>query len=168
MTAGSTFSPIATTTFGSGATSYTFSSIPSTYTDLVLVGQTIVASGTGYEFSLQFNSDTGTNYSNTYLVGTGSATASGRGTNFAYIDAGYLSTNSGNPNTRICNIMNYSNTTTYKTVISRASSDNAGQVSTTANLWRSTSAINTIKVYSAQGLTFATGTQLTLYGIAAA
>ena len=33
----STYTPIATTTFASTATSYTFSSIPTTYTDLVLV-----------------------------------------------------------------------------------------------------------------------------------
>jgi hypothetical protein len=168
MAAGSTYTPIATTTLGSAATSYTFSSIPSTYTDLVLVGNTIVASGTGYEFSVQFNGDTASNYSNTYLLGSGSSAISGRGANASIVDAGYLNANSGNPNTRILNIMNYSNTTTYKTVISRASGENGQQAAAYVNLWRSTSAINSIKIYSASGLTYAIGSTFTLYGIAAA
>ena len=168
MAAGSTYTPIATTTLASPATSYTFSSIPSTYTDLVLIGNTIVSSGTQYEFSVQFNGDTGTNYSNTYLGGTGVVAFSGRATNSTIIDSGYLNANSGNPNTRILNIMNYSNTTTNKTVISRGSGENGGQVIGYANLWRNTAAINSIKIFSISGLTYATGTTLTLYGIQAA
>jgi len=37
MAAAQTYEPIANTTFGSTTSSYTFSSIPSTYTDLFLV-----------------------------------------------------------------------------------------------------------------------------------
>jgi hypothetical protein len=71
--------------------------------------------------------------------------------------------------------MNYSNTTTYKTWITRGGnvSDNSGS---TANLWRSTSAINTIAIAESgtggsgsfnYGNMLA-GTTFTLYGIAAA
>ena len=136
------------------------------YTDLVLVANTIIASGSGFpECSLRFNSDTGANYSNTYLLGTGSSAASGRGSNFTYADCGYLSANSGNPNTRIINIMNYANTTTNKTVISRGSSDNGAQVIAYANLWRNTAAITSITIFTQTG-NYDVGSTFSLYGIA--
>ena len=78
MAAGSTYTPIATTTLGSAATSYTFTSIPSTYTDLVLVGN--LSSSSNTNISIRIYSDSGTNYSNTYLTGvngTGASSASG-------------------------------------------------------------------------------------------
>ena len=136
------------------------------YTDLVLVANTIIASGSGFpECSLRFNSDTGANYSNTYLLGTGSSAASGRSPNFTYADCGYLSANSGNPNTRIINIMNYANTTTNKTVISRGSSDNGAQVIAYANLWRNTAAITSITIFTQTG-NYDVGSTFSLYGIA--
>ena len=72
MTSGPTYTPIATQTLGSSAASVTFSSIPGTYTDLMLIsfaqGQ---ASGGDNRLVLQFNGDTATNYSSTYLIGNG-------------------------------------------------------------------------------------------------
>ena len=162
-----TYESIATTTLSTATATVTFSSISGSYTDLVLVCNTIVASGTGNDVALRFNGDTAVNYSNTYLLGTGSVTASGRNP-LTYSDNGYLDANSGNPNTRIINIQNYSNTTTYKTNISRASGQNSGQVTAYVNLWRSTAAITTILIYSASSLTYAAGSTFTLYGIKAA
>ena len=169
MPAGSTYTPIATTTLGSSAASYTFSSIPSSYTDLILVAQTIVTSGSSFsDVFLRFNGDTGSNYSNTYLLGLSpSSSVSGRAANVTVADCGYLSANSGNPNTRIIQIMNYSNTTTNKTIISRGASVNSGQTIAYANLWRNTAAINSVLIYPQSG-NYAAGTTLTLYGIAAA
>ena len=62
--------------------------------------------------------------------------------------------------------MNYSNTTTYKTAISRG---DRGATSTVAivNLWRSTSAINNIQFFT-DATNFAAGSIITLYGIKAA
>jgi hypothetical protein len=161
MAAGATFEPIATTTLGSAAASVTFSSIPGTYTDLVLV-----ASGTAtgdFSTSFQFNSDTGNNYSATLLYGTGSAAASGRNSN---TDVGYAGRVGSNGSVSIHHIMNYANTTTYKTAISRG--NNPSNI-TMANvcLWRSTSAITTVKL-NCDGGNFSTGYTFTLYGIAAA
>lgn len=163
-----TYTPIATNTLASATSTLTFSSIPGTYTDLVIVANTIIASGSTFpECSLRFNSDTATNYSNTYFLGTGSSVITGRGSNYNYADCGYLSANSGNPNTRIINIMNYANTTTNKTVISRASSDNGAQVTAYANLWRKTpEAINSITIFTQSG-NYAIGSTFTLYGIKA-
>jgi hypothetical protein len=162
-----TYEPIATQTLGSTASSITFSSIPATYTDLVLVlaGGTDAASGWG----LRFNSDTGSNYSRTYLTGTGSAASSGRDTNQTTADIAYNGILGNNTNyNSIVNIMNYSNTTTYKTAISRSNNAATG-VDTNASLWRSTSAITTIEIKTTTaGKIFNIGSTFTLYGIAAA
>jgi hypothetical protein len=167
MPAGSTYSTIATTTIGSNVASYTFSSIPSTYTDLVLISfsKTTI---TGDNLFLDFNSDTAGNYSSTYLYGNGSSASSGRGSNQSGLLVG--TADSAQFITIIANIMNYSNTTTNKSVISRTN-DTAGlypAVGARAGLWRSTSAINSIKIYVANGGNLATNSTFTLYGITAA
>jgi hypothetical protein len=59
MAAGNTYEAIATQTLGSAAASVTFSSIPGTYTDLVLVvAMEHVTTGTE-NIVMQFNGDTG-------------------------------------------------------------------------------------------------------------
>ena len=162
MAAGSTYTPIATTTLGSSAASYTFSSIPSTYTDLVLVINGTAASGAN--MLIQFNSDTATNYSATRLIGDGSTAQSDRITSNANLYVGGMGTDNS---TNIVNIQNYANTTTYKTTLSRASATGIWTAEM-VSLWRSTSAINSVKVYLASSVNFNTGTTFTLYGIQAA
>lgn len=162
MAAGATYEPIATTTLGSAQASVTFSSISGSYTDLVLV---VVGkrSDAFDNIGIQFNSDTGSNYSRTILVGDGSATDSSRSSNQTSSEcAGF----GGAQGTIIYQIQNYSNTTTYKTVLAR-SGDAASKVVSGVGLWRSTSAITSTTVI-ASGSTFISGTMFTLYGIAAA
>ena len=160
MPAGSTYEPIATTTLGSTATSYTFTSIPSTYTDLVLViaGTTNSADNVW----LRFNSDTGTNYSYNAIYGTGSAAAAVRGTNDNKAFNGNIGTAQSNT---ISHIMNYSNSTTNKTVISRSNKPDQF-VLAYVTLWRNTAAITSVEVGT--NATFQIGCTFTLYGIAAA
>jgi len=68
---------------------------------------------------------------------------------------------------QILNVMNYSNSTTYKTCLSRNSApDDAAEA--LVGLWRSTSAITSITFMNNAAANFATGSTLTLYGIAAA
>ena len=71
-----TYTPITSNTLTSATASVTFSSISGTYTDLVLVVSAQSAS-TNVDLAMRFNSDSGTNYSNTRLYGTGSAAGSG-------------------------------------------------------------------------------------------
>lgn len=159
----STYTPIATTTLGADTSSYTFSSIPSTYTDIILVLN--MTQGTAAGVGTQVNGDTGTNYSYTQLYGTGSSALSNRGTNADYIST--LFTDSTTVRSiGIVQFMNYSNTTTYKTVIGRGASNfyTTAQV----NLWRSTAAINSMKIYIPGGGNLLTGSTFTLYGIKAA
>jgi len=163
-----TYEPIATTTLGSAAATVTFSSIPATYTDLVLVSIATTSVG-GRDYNLRFNSDAGSNYSFTVLAGSGSAASSARGTNTGstglYIVAG---TSTSTPGVVISNIMNYSNTTTYKTVIQRGN-EPGGEVCSGVALWRSTSAISTIAITASTGSgNWNTGSTFTLYGIKSA
>jgi hypothetical protein len=161
----STYTPIATTTLGSAAASYTFSSIPSTYTDLVLVVNGILVSGGGASISLQFNADTASNYSNLYMYGDGTNATSGKNTGANKMSLGWISgAAQGNS---IINIQNYSNTTNYKTGIGRGNTAN-DIVIARVGLWRNTSAISSILVGNDVSINFATGTTFTLYGIAAA
>jgi anti-sigma-K factor RskA len=164
MAAGSTYTPIATQTMTSATASVTFSSISGSYTDLVLVvaGQ---ASGAQRNLLLQFNGDTGANYSVTILYGDGSTAGSDRlsSQNSAFV-GGLNNTTQSNS---IINIMNYSNTTTYKTTIGRNNSSTV-QVASKVTLWRNTAAITSIVAFLVGSDTFTTGTTLTLYGIAAA
>jgi hypothetical protein len=163
LAAGPTYSTIATTTLGSG-TSYSFTSIPATYTDLILVTQFTVASN--LDLGLQFNADTtGTNYSDTQLVGNGTTAASYRDTNINQIVTDYTGTGTVGDMVYIYHIMNYSNATTYKTVIGTAKSASKG-VNAVAGTWRNTAAINQMRLLVGGG-GFTAGIA-TIYGIASA
>jgi hypothetical protein len=62
--------------------------------------------------------------------------------------------------------MNYANTTTYKSVLNRMD-DAEYAVGANAGMWRSTAAINSIKINAGSG-NLPAGLTATLYGIAAA
>lgn len=159
-----TYEPIYTTTLGSNQTSVTLNSFGG-YTDLVLVvaGN---SSAAGAAYTLQFNGDTSSNYSQTYLYGSGSGSgASGRGSNGTEMNIG--NTDQSNNQTTIINIMNYTNTTTYKTVISKGGGATIGAISY-VGLWRKTpEAITSIRLGVNTG-TINTNSVVSLYGIKAA
>ena len=165
MAAGNTYTQIASTTLGSSASSVTFSSISSAYTDLVLIASGTATAG-NINANLRFNSDSGSNYSDTYLTGTGAIAASARHSNitFMYLQGyGWWDQTQGNT---LVHIMNYSNSSTYKTVLSRANFSNNG-VAATVGLWRSTAAITSVE-FRADASTFTAGSTFNLYGISCA
>lgn len=170
MAAGVTYTPIASTTLGSATSSITLSSISGSYTDLVLVFG-YKANTTNYPtIKLTFNGST-SGYSGEQLYGTGSASGgSNRNTNAAFISiaraVGQPAT-VGNTATIIINIMDYSNSNIYKTVLARANSADTG-TEFDIGLWQSNSAITQIDLNSATSNDFAVGSTVTLYGIAAA
>ena len=162
MAAGSTYTPIATTTLGSATSTVTFSSIPQTYTDLRVVFTG--TANTTSAFGLRYNSDTGTNYSYTLVYGSGTSALSTRASGTADPGNGNVWTTQSNV---IADIMNYSNSTTYKTAISRA--DNAGnRTAAWVSLWRSTAAITNLQITTTSANTYSVGSTFTLYGIQAA
>mgnify|MGYP006271134105 CR=1 FL=1 len=162
-----TYDPIATTTLGSAASSITFSSIPSTYTDLrlVLIGGT---SSTA-DVKLQFNLDTATNYSYTTLVGDGTTAYSQSFTNAAYINCDdYWGIPANGQAMLALDVFSYAGSTYKTTLVTIAADKNgSGTSERRVGLWRSTSAITTIKFTPTAG-NFTTGTTATLYGIKAA
>jgi hypothetical protein len=161
----STYEPIATQTLGSATPTVTFSSIPSTYTDLVLIftGSNATSSN---GLRLRFNSDSSSIYSYTYLYGNGTSAASDRTTGAT---GGQIATDIASTQaTCIAHIMNYKNTTTYKTFIGRGSSA-ANLADAQVSLWRDFSAITSVTVLLGAGTSnFSTGSTFTLYGIKAA
>jgi hypothetical protein len=163
MPAGSTYTPIQTATLGSAQSDYTFSSIPSTYTDLVIVINGAASSGSTNTIKVNYNGDTTSGlYSYTRLLGDGSSPSSARASNSNFTGAGDTGSDRA---VFIINIQNYSNSTTFKTHISRSNSQNF--VSAYVGLWRNTAAITSVTL-AINTLQWATGTTFSLYGIAAA
>lgn len=158
-----TYEPIVSNVLSSTSSSVTFSSIPQTYTDLVLVitgKDTTALNG----FNIQFNGDTATNYSRILIGGTGSAGVSSVVANDNAIGAGLAGTTTSS---NIINILNYTNTSVRKNTLSRANSVTSNLVRFVIGTWRSTAAITSITV-TASTANYAAGTTFALYGIKAA
>lgn len=165
MAAGDTYTSIATETLGSVAASVTFSSISGAYTDLVLICNAKNTAAQNYEIWVRFNSDSGSNYSQTFAQNYANSTQTGRNSSITEIRPG--KTNTTSFDTTIINVQNYSNSTTYKTTLNRY--NNAEFVTgMSIGLWRNTNAITSIQVICETGANFAIGSNFTLYGIAAA
>ena len=164
----STMTPIATQELSSNAASVSFSNIPQTYTDLVLVINVRGSSDTESDIGFRVNSDTASNYSQTRIYGQVSSVGSDRGSSATSINIGRQGGSVFAPNT--IHIMNYANTTTNKTILARSSHATSGSSITLANvgLWRSTSAITGITLIQLGAQSYKTGSTFTLYGVKAA
>ena len=170
-----TYEPISTQTVGTAVSSVTFTSIPQTYTDLVFVGSTYYSASVS--MVVRFNNDSTTNYSYTVLGGSnaapGNGAYSGISTSGSSINLlGYYATTNSSGNIfapTVANIMNYSNSTTYKTLLSRSYAQDNGtgkDAELFAGVWRSTAAITRVDLLTSSG-NFAVGSTFTLYGIKA-
>jgi hypothetical protein len=160
----STYSPVANQALGSGTASISFTGIPQGYTDLVLV---CVAKGASPQsVRMQFNNDTAANYSSTNLyadIGNTPSADSARYTGETSIRVGYVQNGISTTDflSSIIHLQNYSNTTTYKSILSRS----AQAANATVGLWQNTSAITSVTVFPS-GANFASGSTFSLYGIA--
>lgn len=165
-----TYEPVSTTTLGTATNIVTFSSIPQTYTDLILISNyaTSVLNEDAY---VQFNSDTGSNYSRTHVRGNGSAASSSRASNqpFIPIDIDSSGTTLSTGIQATTHFIDYSNATTFKSIICRSGTTGGSFTGTTllAGLWRNTSAITRIDV-KATGGNFVVGSTFTFYGVKSA
>ena len=156
----STYTPIASVDV-TNVTSTVFSSLGS-YTDIVVVGSGLTR-GTANSLFMRFNSDTGSNYSYTQLVGNGTTASSSRASNQTGIMIGAGTTGlSSTPTMFVCQVQNYRNTNTFKTILSR-DTDSNGSTEAFVGLWRNTNAITSIEVYTGGNFT---GGTINLYGVA--
>jgi hypothetical protein len=171
------YESIATVTVGSGGSSaITFSSIPSTYKHLQI--RAIASSVQGLDRGgtyvyARFNSDTGTNYSWHQLKGNNSTAAAGGGANEDAIygsDTLYSGGVTGVFGAMVMDILDYANTSKYKTVriLSGFDSNSAATGNTSiglnSGLWRNTAAISTITIPN-NSFNFKEYSHFALYGI---
>jgi len=164
------FFQIATTTVGVSAVSdITFSSIPATYKHLHIRGISIQSSGGGVDAGMQFNSDTGSNYSSHAIRGSGGAPSSQHisgQTTSVWIGANNTN-NTSEFEIRVFDILDYANTNKYKTVkITHTSANNTSTewLELISSNWRNTAAISTIKIFPI-GANWSQHTTFSLYGI---
>ena len=155
-----TYKPLATVTLGTTTSSVTFSSIPATYRDLILIVEGPANSG---DFHLaRFNGDSSSNYPAVIAQGTGSSTPSVAGTN----TGAYLGDCGGsNRFFSYTSIMDYSATDKHKSVANRTHYSDV--VTMTAARWANTAAITSMFVAINNAASFSSGTTFSLYGVIA-
>ena len=166
------FDALASVTLSSTASSVTFTGIPSTYKHLQVrfIGRDNWSNPATYMY-FNINGDTGANYTEHDLYGNGSsasayaaANTSGNSTDIARLSGN--SATAGIMGVGITDILDYSNTTKYKTLktLSGYDSNGSGEVWMISNLWRSTAAITSLS-FSVQSGTWAANTSFALYGV---
>ena len=140
------YASIQTVTVGSGgASSITFSSIPSTYTHLQLRVTNLTSGTFSADIKMQFNSDTGNNYSRHLISANGSSIAAVANTSNAFID-GVYNGDATYPYISIIDIFDYSNSNKYKTTktLNGGDRNGSGYVNFNSGLWMNTSVISSI------------------------
>lgn len=162
---------IAATTTSGTVTSVSFTSIPGTYDDLYLVAYSL--SPYGGLLGFRFNNISTTTYSYLEMVGNGSSASIGATTGTTYGQGGFVSDLQYSAN--VMHILNYANTSTYKTALIRGGADQNGSVGAdygktalSVSLWRSTSAITRLDIFTVSGnsnQSISTGSIFALYGI---
>jgi hypothetical protein len=162
--------PIATVTGDSTSASVVLglNNIPQTYQDLMIVFSGFPTNA-GAIPVFNLNNDGSAIYSQTQLVGTGASAISQRttGVNSGQYIYGFAPS-STIPFSFTAHILNYANTSTYKTMLWRAATDQngSGQSHLQALLYRSTNGINSVNISTSNaGYYWATGSRISLYGV---
>jgi hypothetical protein len=160
----STYTPLANVTLATATSTLSFSSIPATYRDLILIGNVQAQGDSFLQYRLRVNSDTGTNYDNVRLDGNGSApNTSG---DYAASEMTFFnSSTSGVFSVMITNFLDYSATDKRKSVIARSSGPQ-NTVGVQGSSWRNTNAITSITIFTPSGQ-FTVGSSWSLYGVIA-
>lgn len=166
-----TYTLIASNTLSSSAASVTFSSIPNTFTDLVLkFSARANNSATVAVFDVWFNTLGTDVYSNTYLEGDGSSFSSGRRSNsvgsmtLRYVNGG-TSTSNTFTNGEIY-LPNYNSSTLFKPISTYTAVENnatTAALNMNAGLGQMDTAITSLTIYN--GFNFVSGSSFFLYGI---
>lgn len=147
------------------AASVTFSNIPNTYRDLVLVASASTTTATDARVLIRFNSDNvNANYRTAFMTSTGATSSAGQDTEPRLAT---ITTDSGRPISLTVNVMDYSQTK-HKTCLVRAneSSDATGGVDTRALRWFNTGAITSVRVEPSID-SFSAGSTFALYAVKA-
>jgi hypothetical protein len=164
--------PIATTLVGSGGVNQvTFLDIPQNYKHLqIRYSARSNRADITDAVKMQFNSDTGNNYSWHYLRGNGSIATAGASTSSSYILSGTLVASTGGSNMfggGVIDIVDYSNTNKNTTarILSGEDRNGAGFLYFNSGLWMNTNAITSIVLVPDVGTLWTQYTRFSLYGI---
>lgn len=167
----STYEPIATTTLGSNQTEITFSSIPQTYTDLVLIVAGTATTG-GASFYCRVNGDSSSKYCWAYLSSNGTtvsgstlseSSAGGNG-----LGLGGFQGYSTDQFRIVANFNNYSNTSVLKNCQSlgvQAKGSSTPTAEYILSYYNSTSAITSLTLRINAAYFYEASTTATLFGI---
>jgi hypothetical protein len=165
-----TYTFIASNTLSTSAASVTFSSIPSTYTDLVLrMSPRDTQGATDSQCFIKPNSNSGTVYTDTRMTGNGSTAISTRNASNANGNVvGFYSASSATANTfgsLEVYIPNYAEAAVKQIVTFGTAESNAAEVrlSVTGGLFNNTTAISSLLINA--GNNFVAGSSFFLYGI---
>ena len=165
-----TYALIQAQTLASTTTTITFSSIPTTYTDLVLKISARSAGATGLDNpNIKFNGDGSTSlYSITTLEGNGSTVTTGRNSSYSSITFNSEGTSYTSNTFALTELYIPSyNLTTNKPISSISTTENnatASYLDAQANLYAGTSGITSIALTGTSG-GFVSGSSFYLYGI---
>lgn len=168
------FEAIASTTLGSTTTTVTFSSIPDTYEHLQLrlylrAGYT---GGPDATMFMRLNSDSGSNYTNRWIYGNGSAASASNNVSetayrFLWVPAGTALSNTFGVS--IIDILDYASTNKRKTIRAieghETNNNTNGYVFLHSSLWSNTAAVSTLTFTSAETNGFVAGSVFSLYGL---
>jgi hypothetical protein len=162
---------IETKTLSSAAATVEFTSVPQTFTDLVLLMSTRGTGGVSTQLSvtLSFNGTGATGSSNRYLIGNGSSVLGGTLSHEIVWSNPASSTTANTFSNSSVYIFNYASARA-KSVSADAVLENnetTAGLGLTAMLWNNTAAITSIQLASSGGIIFAIGTTFSLYGITA-
>jgi hypothetical protein len=169
-TSATNYQSIATATVsGATGTNLDFTSIPQTFKHLQLRGY-VKLNGSSGNLSFRVGNgslDTGSNYSIHYFYTTGASTVSAGEINKNEGYIGYYQSANGMWASFILDILDYQNTSKYKTMMSQQASVHStdGIIMLNSSNWRSTSAIDTIRVFSNNAFDFVQNSTVALYGI---
>jgi hypothetical protein len=149
---------LASITLQEASASVSFSGIPQNYRDLVLIGRPASSSGT-VVISLKVNSDSGNNYHQVVMFGTGSTTGSFANSPAAYLN--FLDVDTNANGIGMVQIIDYSATNKQKTILLRRNQFDA--VAAVAARWANTEAITSVQFDTLSG-SLAAGSTFNLYG----
>ena len=163
------YQSIATTTVGGGGSAtITFSSIPATFQHLQLRVMCQINVGDA-DFGIRFNSDTGSNYSKhqIYTYGSGTPLATGTASTTSIPGGSSYSNSSGVFGVAVIDILDYANTSKYKTarVLTGTDANSSGFLSFRSGVWQNTNAISRIDLVQTSGSSFQQYSSFALYGI---
>lgn len=166
------YESIATTTVGAGgATTITFSSIPSTYTHLQIRALARTNRTAGVDImSMRMNGVTSNSYSDHLLYGDGTTVQTDRNSTYGTINIQRVASDNLSASIFsgfVIDILDYANTNKYKTVryLGGYDANGSGRVGLGSGLFQNTSAITSITLESAYSSSYNQYSQFALYGI---